>query len=210
MTFYSPKQIDQSELEKAIKVILDAPAKGTDPKAALRSVLIRKCDHDQNARLDVPEFLSGLSKTLGCLMDEADRLGNCYTDGGFELTDNPGSLSLFRTHLEAGAGSNGGGCSSLPSSLAGLPPAIGRHMLTRWETVDRATRKALDRMRFDGEYTLAQALEEELADMNAIASENADAASNVLVVEQAIADSKAQPLVRLGNKGYETEFGGEL
>lgn len=210
MTFYSPKHVDQADLEKAIKVILDAPAKGTDPKAALRSVVIRKCDHDRKARLDVPEFLSGLSKTLQCLMDEADRLGDSYTDGGYELKDNPDSLSLLRDPAVA-AGASGEG-SPLSPPLDALPPAVRGHLVRRHDRVKGEDRRALQRLCEEGNGLLAAALVAENADINAIASENAEAASKSLVVDEIIRitrESGSVPLVRLGQGECRREIGGE-
>ena len=204
---HNPKLVDQKTIERGIDLIISALNKGIDPKLAVEACMIRLCDHDQRGARDLWKILGDTSKMLSDLMDEVDRLRHRYEQADFELSDNPIFLSLCDPSGAAGA--SDGGFPSLPPSFDSLPPAIRGHCVRRHSVVDRANRKALDRMRFDGEYTLAQALEDELNDRNAIASENADAASNCLVVEQAIADSKPLPLVSLGQGEYRREIGGE-
>lgn len=200
MTFYSPKQADQATMERAIRLLVGSIGKDADPRSAIRNVLNNACMNDTDAEISVHKLTMGLREILSALADEALTLNLDYGLADHELWRNPQILS----HLRGGAGHS----ESIPSSLAALPPACVSHVIRKNQSA--ADSKALARMRADGNGNLAQALQAEVADTNAIASENADAASNVLVVEQAIADSKAQPLVRLGNKGYETEFGGEL
>jgi len=195
----NPSTVGQTTVERAVYHLIDALSYKTDPKDALRSVVIRLCDGDRNAKRDVPAILHGLSQTLTCLMDEADRVGHCYQEAVYDLEDHPGVLP----HLREGAGHS----ESVPDSLAALPPACVAHVVKRHSNTSE-DRKVFDRLRFDGELGLAQALEEELADMNAIAAENADAASNCLVVDAAIASSKPLPLVSLGQGEYRREIGG--
>ena len=211
---HNPKLVDQKTIERGIDLIISALNKGIDPKLAVEACMIRLCDHDQRGARDLWKILGDTSKMLSDLMDEVDRLRHRYEEADFELSDNPIFLSLCDPKSGA-AGASDGGFPSLPPSFDSLPPAIRGHCVRRHSVVDRANRKALDRMRFDGEYTLAQALEDELNDRNATASEHADAASNGLVVEQAsedarfIQDQGSVPLISLGQGEYRREIGGE-
>ena len=199
---HNPKHADQATLERAVRLLVESIGKDADPVSAVRSVLSTVCTNDIAAERDIADTLNQLEYLAFAIQTEAYRLWAAYTDAEMELQDNPDSLSMCSSTAGAGAGDE---VSSSPSSLEALPPKVREHLGRRFGLLSAGDRRALRRLCEDGHGSLAAALVAEVGVRAAIASENADAALNCLVVEQAIADSKPLPLVRLGNRGYETE-----
>jgi hypothetical protein len=169
---HNPTQADQATLEQAVRLLVGSIGKDADPVSAVRSVFSTICMNDTNANCDVAMTLRALDDAAFAIQNEAHQLWDAYTDAAFELQDNPEILSHLR--------GKGAGHSEVPASLAALPPQCVSHVVRRH-----------DRSKWMGKLNSPEV---------AIASENADAASNCLVVEQAIEDARPLPQVFVGNE----------
>lgn len=203
-TTKSPSTVGQATIERAVYHLIDSLAYTTEPETALRAVFARMCRDDIDGTTNVITPLHRLSDLLfelrsACILQSCD-----YSFAQEELRKNPDSLSSLRDPSGAG-GASDDGSSSLPSSVAALPPAVRLHLVRRHDRVTGDDRRALRRLCEDGHGSLAAALVAEQADRNLIANENASAAGNAGSIIDGCTDA---PLAILGNPGYETEIGG--
>jgi hypothetical protein len=196
--------IGQNAIEKAVYQLIDSLAYTTEPETALRAVFARLCDNDRPAVRDVYGIATRLHDLFVALEGEAHDMAANYQDAIYELRDNPDSLSLLRDPSGAG-GASDDGSSSLPSSVAALPPAVRLHLVRRHDRVTGEDRRALRRLCEDGHGSLAAALVAEQAARNLIADSNASAAGNAGSIIDGFRD---EPLAILGQGEYRREIGG--
>lgn len=197
-TLKNPTARTQATLEHAITLLVGCIGKDADPESAVRAVIERIAHGDTHGQLHMGKMADGLHNLTASISAEANDLWANYGDAEYHLRDNPDSLSL--------CDAVGGAVGDRAPSLGRLPPAVRAHLGRRHRGMSTEDRKAIDKIAADGEPELADALDGWVRDRNAVAAENASAASNA----NAIADQETGrvPLCILGPGGdYTTQIG---
>lgn len=171
----TPTGIDELAAQRAVFNLLEIAGKGVDIRQVVRDCVSHLCRCDANGRVDVEAKLLALHGITNELESASFAIWSDYSDARMELDDKPEARKALTS---GGAGHSERETIPPCASLAALPPSVVAHLVRGPKAADR---RALDRMRADGDG--------ELADM--------------------LAQAAGVPLAILGNGEYANEIGGE-